>query len=212
MASLSEDDTVSSIEKDLLLSYTRQFYDAVINDDTTAISTPPKRVTKVSPPAPKKVKKEAPYTPPRVVEIPASIKELEKEVKTAPIVKQTPPAPKAPKPTPPPPPPATKPLAAKFKKLFIFKEPKELSERLSQSPIKDLTKALAINDRLLYVSQLFDNQQTNFTVALNHLNQLNSYDEAVSYLSTFAEENDWTDEEKIDTATSFAKLVKRRYK
>ena len=210
MSSLSEEETVSSIEKDLLLSYIRQFYDAVLNESIEPAKTAPpvQKVKKVKAPVAKKVAKEVPYTPPKVVEIPASIKELEQEVKA------TPPEPGKPKVQQPIVTPAKAPtkLTAKFKKIFEFKEAKELSERLSQSPIKDLTKSLAINDRLLYVSELFNHQQTAFTETLNQLNGLSSYEEAVTILVSFAEENEWTDGEKIDTAKAFAKLVKRRYK
>ncbi len=206
--SFSEDEAISSIERDLLMSYTRQFYELLsMQEGDTTPTKPAPKVSKVKPrPAPK-AKKEVPYTPPKKVTIPESITTMEEEIIDIPA---PPPAPTPPPPTPPKQ--TAKPVTGKLKKIFEFKEPKELSERLSLTPIKDLTKALAINDRLLYVSQLFDNQQTTFTETLNRLNALSSYEEAVQVLSSFAAENNWTDGDKIETATEFAKLVKRRYK
>ena len=47
--------------------------------------------------------------------------------------------------------------------------------------------------------------------SLELLNKFNSFDEAKSLLANLANQNDWVDEEKADTARAFIQLVRRRY-
>ena len=71
------------------------------------------------------------------------------------------------------PPPAPKPRKAKVSEeledLFEFKQAKDLSERLSQSPIKDLTKAMGINERFLTTNELFDGNGDALKLSLIHI-------------------------------------------
>ena len=95
--------------------------------------------------------------------------------------------------------------------LFRQKAAKELSEKLSLHPIADLTKALAINDKLLYANELFGRDMTAMTQTLAELNKLNNFDEAKNLLLATAERFDWSEEERAEVASSFIKMVRRRY-
>ena len=100
----------------------------------------------------------------------------------------------------------------KLKEIFALERSTDLSERLAGAPIADLTKALAINERLLTQNDLFGGNKSAFDEALAHLNTLHSYEEAVSYLAGgVALQHDWSQEEIRPTARAFVKLVRRRY-
>lgn len=232
---------MASIERDLMLSYIRQLYETFrqLNPEE-GLSRDNNQAAKVKQNPNLEITNEAAiippvrkYTPPKIIEIPDTPKEA-----PVPLRKETPPppppvaaaptpapAPSAPTPVPPPPPidtpaPSPKPAAAskstrsinpKVKSLFVYKEAKELSEKLSSQPIKDLTRSMAINDRLLYENDLFNKSKDALNEALKQLNSLSNMDEAQPLLEDFALENDWMDEEKADTAIAFIKLVRRRY-
>ncbi len=227
-----DEGAIAGIERDLMLSYIRQLYESFLDVEATAgtgkkakptatTTTKSARgpeleiVERESTPEPPKKQ----YTPPRIIEIPDSIREMDQ-----PASKATPPPPPPPKHKPEPEPqvkatpeptpePAAKNTASnpKIESLFKIGATKELSDKLSQQPISDLNKAMAINDRLLFVNDLFDKNKNAMDNALRLLNQFSSMTEAKSLLVNLANQYDWTDEEKAETAQSFIKLVQRRY-
>ncbi len=219
------------IERDLMLSYLRQLYQAFLDEGMeppiitvaaprvapAAVPTPPIEPVKpvvaapvvetpAPPPAPKPEPKPVPPAPPiEVKEVPPPAPDPEPE----PVA---PPKPVVP------PPPAPKPeLAlsksgnAAFDKLFSSKKATEVSEKLAESPIADLNRALSINDRLMYMSELFGRNMKELEAALNMLNQMPNLDSAKAYLLTFAEQYKWMEGERLETAETFIKLIRRRY-
>lgn len=219
---------LSAIERDLMLSYIRQLYEAFLEDsdnNSTLASnisnkrTPdpepvrPARETRIQPEAPKRT-----YKPPKIIEIPDSIKELEKESPVpTPRRNATPPPPPPPQPSPRPRPqpqanvPSPKRSNPEIQQLFEHKAATELSEKLSLQPIRDLTRAISINDKLLFANELFGKDNRAMTDSLNLLNKYDSIEEAKGLLVNLAEQYEWTDESKISTARNFIKLIRRRY-
>lgn len=211
----------STIERDLMLSYLRQLYEAFLDGSvipsTNNVSVPvteavPPPVAKPEPPprpepSPKK------YTPPRIVEIPDSLKEIPVPEPEPIVVEPTVTKP-APEKKPEPVAPVVKAPVAnnpKIESLFSHREAKELSEKLSERPVADLTKAMAINDRLLYINDLFGKDQGAMDESLKLLNKFSNMEEAKGLLQTLAEQYNWIDEERQETAVAFIKLVRRRY-
>jgi len=96
-------------------------------------------------------------------------------------------------------------------KLFEVRQATDLSEKLSESPLNDLNRALSINDRLLYMNELFGRDMENLNQSLHVLNNYSSMQEAKQFLTNIAEQHDWSNEDRIDIAKSFIKLVRRRY-
>ncbi len=196
------DGQVSAIERDLMLNYIRQLYEQFLSDgvENTPQPAPPARLRK------------APPKKPRIIEIPDSLKELPNEPVRSPQPAPRPEPEPTRKQTPPPPPRSNpSPATGEFEQLFEVKQARELSEKLSERPINDLTKAFAINDRLLYTNELFTKDQNEFNETLKLLNKFESLEEAKSLLITLADQHDWLDEEKLETARSFIKTVRRRY-
>ena len=72
-------------------------------------------------------------------------------------------------------------------------------------PIKSIWDGIGINDRILFVRELFGNDSPRFEFAVNALNQLTTIQEAVSYLKINFK---WR---KTEASQKFLILVKRRF-
>ncbi len=235
--SMSMDESnVASIERDLMLSYIKQLYEYFLHSEN---SLPVEMNTTGSSREERPTVKRT-YTPPRIIEIPDTQRankmapgpdpvpdpmpdEPDPEPKREPEPEPDPrPAPQPPRPEPVPPPkpqptpkPPTgesQPSASKgVRALFEFKAATELSEKLSERPVNDLTKALAINDRLLYMNELFGKDLNALNDTLGVLNNYQNMDEARNLLMNLAERYEWAEEERQPVARDFIKLVRRRY-
>lgn len=246
--SMSVDEVnVTSIEKDLMLSYLRQLYDSILENNQGVTQPSAIATSSQNTYTPPKVASSKPvYKPPRIIEIPDSLREdldaskpsskSKKKNKNKSKSSQKPPRiitppkldatptkaptpiekpvviPKPqPKPTPPPKPAPTPVANDKYDQLFEFKAAKELSEKLSQRPIRDLTKAFSLNDKLLYANELFGKELFVFNEEVKKINALKSFDEAKNYLAQLADKFNWSSKNKIPMAKEFVLLVKRRF-
>jgi hypothetical protein len=89
---------------------------------------------------------------------------------------------------------------------------KELSDRLSNTAIADLSKAFGLNDRLLTQNELFGGSKAVFDEALKDLNNMSSFDTAKNVLVAMAVRYNWTaNDDRKKQAKSFIKLVRRRF-
>jgi hypothetical protein len=229
---ISLDGEISSIERDLMLSYTRQFYEAILAESSTKPEIP--AAPRVITPAPVVVEVvvPAPPPPPPVAEIkvvaPPAPPAPRIEVEVVP-----PPPPPAPRPAPvvveqpivapkpiidrpaPVRPTANKPLIkptverVDSNQLFEEKMSKELSDKLGELPIADIKKAMSLNERIIFVNELFDGNFTEFENALTNLNSVANFAEAKGLMEILATRFDWSSKEK--QAKTFIKLVKRRH-
>lgn len=225
--SMTMDDHVSEIEKELMRNYVKSLYEEFMPDggvkaapiqkaapikmappvrETPKVVAPPvvvERIVETPPPPPPKVEV-VPEPAPIPVPAPRPV-----VVATPKVERKAPPVKVAP------PPPAAKPAKAKVseehEELFEFKEATDLSERLSQSPIKDLSKAMGINERILTTNELFDGNGDALKDALSTINRLSNFDEAKDYLANIAEIYDWASRKKKKKAKIFVKLVRRRF-
>ena len=259
--SIETDVQISGIERDLMLSYTRQFYEAflLMGDEQTPVRTAVSPVVpivetpkaapqpvQVAPPVVEKVVVAPPPPAPvaepvveRVVVVPAPIIEPVVEkiiVPQPPVIEYTPVAPVfAPKedeikvvaqpiikpipptvfPEPPRPKAAAKPLVkpanerVEQSELFEEKMSKELSDKLGETAIDDIKKGMTLNDRILFMRDLFMGKQEEFDTAVYALNNAGSFDAARKELSELAFKFDWASKEK--QAKPFIRLVRRRY-
>jgi hypothetical protein len=96
--------------------------------------------------------------------------------------------------------------------LFLFKEATDLSQKLSATPLKDLNKALGLNEKFLYINELFGGDVSKFQAAIKVLNDEKDFDAARSYIeSQLVETYNWMKKVKQPIAKDFVKLVRRRY-
>ncbi len=211
----NDPDNIVRLDIDIMASYVRELYDSILSNEPTkhehsghkkaathhriaeppaetvpppTVSAPPVVEAAPPPPPPKQEETPAPGSPPTPV-----------EHKPSPAVV----APHRP----------SEPVSGGFDVLFEEKQAKELSEKLSELPIPDLKKAIALNDRLLLTSELFAGDGKAFESAINGINSLNSYEEAQSYLiENFVVRYAWTEKKRLEVAKNFIKLVRRRFK
>jgi len=84
------------------------------------------------------------------------------------------------------------------------------TEQLSVKPIADIKLAITLNDKLLYVKDLFNGYNLAYSEAVEILNRFNTFEEAMRFLKTnYVTKNNW--ESKPATTEKFYALLKRRY-
>jgi len=85
-----------------------------------------------------------------------------------------------------------------------------MTEQLSAKPISDLKLAITLNDKLLYVKDLFNGYNLAYSEAIEILNRFNTFEEAMRFLKTnYVTKNNW--DSKPETTAKFYALLKRRY-
>ncbi|MBS1526498.1 MAG: hypothetical protein JST19_12660, partial [Bacteroidetes bacterium] len=77
-------------------------------------------------------------------------------------------------------------------------------------PVTDLKQAINLNDKLLYIKDLFNGYNLAYAEAIDLLNRFTSFDEADKFLkSNYAVKNNW--DSKPATTEKFYSLLKRRF-
>jgi hypothetical protein len=235
--SMSADEAhISSLERDLMLGYIRQLYETFLDGAPASISTPPPVKVSSPPVVPPKVT--APPPPPvveqpRVAPPPPVVEPPRVEAAPPPpppVVEPArytpPPVAEQPRIEMPPPPRFTPPpvqesyraassasVPAEITALFDEVSGKELSDKLSNTPITDLTKAFGLNDRLLTINELFGGNKPTFDEAVKDINNASSFETAKGYIIEFAKRYNWTaNADRQKQARIFIKLVRRRFK
>jgi hypothetical protein len=80
----------------------------------------------------------------------------------------------------------------------------------AEAPIKDIKAAISLNDKLLFVKDLFNGYSLAYSEAIEIVNRFTSFEEADRFLKTnYVTKNNW--EGKKATADKFYALLKRRY-
>ncbi len=91
------------------------------------------------------------------------------------------------------------------------KEPsRELSERLGDAPIRDLKKAVGINDRYLFISELFRGDETMYERSIKTINNFSIYQEALYWMERELKLKLAWNMDKHSTKL-FYQLVRRRF-
>ncbi|QKJ31523.1 hypothetical protein HQ865_17715 [Mucilaginibacter mali] len=84
-----------------------------------------------------------------------------------------------------------------------------VSDQLQQ-PINDLKGAITLNDKLLYIRELFNGYSLAYSEALDLMNRMQSFEEAQTFLkNSYATKNNWADKQAV--ADKFYALLQRRY-
>lgn len=87
---------------------------------------------------------------------------------------------------------------------------KELSEALKDTPIKDIKKAIGINDRFLFINELFKGDEAMFERSIKTINGFSIYPEAEYWIRRELKTKlGWDDQH--ETVKQFDQLVKRRF-
>jgi hypothetical protein len=92
----------------------------------------------------------------------------------------------------------------------IAERDKNLPTSANALPITDLKSAINLNDKLLYIKDLFNGYSLAYSEAIEIVNRFNTYEEAERFLKTnYVAKNNW--EGKAATAEKFYNLLRRRY-
>ena len=219
-------ENIVRLDVDIIATYVRELYDAVLSDESVPVPPRPEPVPTRRPAAPRppQVDEVAPRPSMPAAPPPPPQEQPEREVPhNPPPTAQPSPAFVEEKPTPA----ATSEpevvVASKnqihyvsspeAEALFEEKKAKELSEKLSELPIADLKKAIALNDRLLLTRELFAGDGQSFEATLNALNGFTQFSEAKVYLlENCVIRYGWLDKKRVEIVKNFIKLVRRRYK
>lgn len=81
-----------------------------------------------------------------------------------------------------------------------------LADRLGQQPIQDLTKAIGLNQKFLFMNDLFEGENEKYKTAIETINNFSNFSEAQVYIK---DNYNW-DIEGVSTQ-KFIDLVKRRF-
>lgn len=85
-----------------------------------------------------------------------------------------------------------------------------MSDHLGAQAITDLKSAISLNDKLLYIKDLFNGYSLAYSEAIDILNRFKTFEEAEKFLqASYAAKNNWTD--KQATVDKLYDLLKRRY-
>jgi hypothetical protein len=97
--------------------------------------------------------------------------------------------------------------------LFYIKDSKELSQKLADARIDDLNKSMGLNDKFLYINELFGGNAARFKIAIDFFNsEAKSLNDARAYIERELIENfKWVTPLKSDLSKQFIKLLRRRY-
>ena len=86
----------------------------------------------------------------------------------------------------------------------------ELSNKLAEGPIKDLKKAIGINDRFLYINELFRGDEVMYERSIKTINSFSIWPEAVYWIRRELKTKlGWIDSDA--TVIQFDQLIKKRF-
>jgi len=103
-----------------------------------------------------------------------------------------------------------KPLSLNQRIAAQLKEQGAATSQTSQPPIQDIKAAINLNDKMLFVKDLFNGYPLAYSEAIEIVNRFKNFEEADRFLKTnYVIKNNW--EAKQSTADKFYALLKRRY-
>lgn len=85
------------------------------------------------------------------------------------------------------------------------------AEEPAKAPIADLKQGISLNEKLLFIKDLFKGYNLAYSEAIDIVNKMNSFEAADSFLqSNYAVKNDWAS--KQSTVDQFYELLNRRFR
>lgn len=92
----------------------------------------------------------------------------------------------------------------------ISKDRSELAQRFMESPVRDLKKAIGINDRYRFIQELFAGEEMQFEQAIKTINGFSIYQEAEFWIrKELKAKRNWNATDPV--VMQFDQLVKRRF-
>ncbi|MBE9491466.1 MAG: hypothetical protein IMY70_01160 [Bacteroidetes bacterium] len=92
---------------------------------------------------------------------------------------------------------------------FLDPDDKSIAAKIKNNPIIDLKIAIDINDKFLFIKELFKNNIKDYNEAIENLNSINSIEETTKYLEELKEKYKWND--KMEYLIKLREIVERKY-
>ena len=89
------------------------------------------------------------------------------------------------------------------------KEDKSLNTKFQNVKVNDLTKSISINDKFLFIRELFKNRGEEFSAAIQKLNNCQNIDEAFNYMETLKKQYFW--DSTSSAYLTFCDLIRRKF-
>ena len=92
-----------------------------------------------------------------------------------------------------------------------LKDPSEtrVADKLQHDKVKDIRGVIGINEKFLFINELFDGSQKNYEKAIGRLNECESSEQAGMFLTELQETYMWDAE--AETSKTFIDLVNRKF-
>jgi hypothetical protein len=94
-------------------------------------------------------------------------------------------------------------------KLSVSAVDKSIASKLQKNPIKDLKTAIGINEKFMFVNELFEGSLQKYNENINSLNTQKNKDDAMKLMNVLLGEFSW--KENSDAYMALTDLVTRRY-
>ncbi|MEZ4906729.1 MAG: hypothetical protein R2771_03585 [Saprospiraceae bacterium] len=103
-------------------------------------------------------------------------------------------------------------VSSAFNALFDDSNSTELSEKLSKTPLSDLSKAFGLNEKIFTINELFAGDFADFETTISELNSMSNINDAKEYIvNKLVPKYNWDSDDKLKKVEYFIKSVKRRY-
>ena len=96
-------------------------------------------------------------------------------------------------------------------RLAMIKDDKSIGARMQYKPVASIKEAIGINDKFLFVNELFNGDLNVYNEAVEKLNSCPSIHEAFEMLNGLTVTFHWDGERSAETIDKFANIVQRRY-
>ncbi|HSV89128.1 MAG TPA: hypothetical protein VLH61_10850 [Bacteroidales bacterium] len=97
------------------------------------------------------------------------------------------------------------------KRLAAQKEDRSLGARLQLTPISSLKDAIGVNEKFLFINELFGGNIQVYNEAIARLNAFQNIDQSFEYLNDLSKTLEWDENRSSQTIEKLAGFVMRRY-
>ena len=96
-------------------------------------------------------------------------------------------------------------------RLAQIKDDKSIGARMQQKPVGNIKEAIGINEKFLFINELFNGDLKAYNDSIEKLNTVPSIHEAFAFLNELTNEFQWDGQRSAHTIERFANLVQRRH-
>jgi len=98
-----------------------------------------------------------------------------------------------------------------YERLASIRDDKSIGTKMQYKPVASIKEAIGINEKFLFINELFGGDINAYNNAVSILNSCNSILEAFDLLNQYTTQFNWDGQRSGETIDRFANLVQRRY-